>query len=133
MKCCFVGHRDCFGIEEKIDASIEKLMRNGVRRFYSGGMGNFDKMCEKSVKKLGGRLIFVPYNVKQIKEEHRAWHDEIVCPFGGKAYEKNDIPNRNKWMVDYSDIVISYVYKPGGANVTLNYAKRANKFIVDLT
>ncbi|MFR8404265.1 MAG: hypothetical protein ACLVC7_05280, partial [Monoglobus pectinilyticus] len=59
-----IGHRDIFGIENKIYTEIEKLIKMGITDFYSGGMGNFDKMCEVAVKDLGGKIIFVPYNIK---------------------------------------------------------------------
>ncbi len=56
------------GIENKIYLTAKKLINNGIIEFYSGGMGNFDKLCEKAVKKLGGKIIFVPYNIKAVKK-----------------------------------------------------------------
>lgn len=131
-KCMFIGHRDSNGIEEKIYSVIKKLINNGITEFYSGGMGNFDKMCERIAKELGGRITFIPYNIKQIKQDDRLWYNDIICPFGEKSYSKFDIPNRNKWMVEACDICICYVYKNGGAKHTLDYAIKKNKNIIDL-
>ncbi len=82
--------------------------------------------------KLGGKIIFVPYNIKQVKEYDKLWYDDIICPFGEKAYSKFDIPNRNKWLVDTCDICLCYVYKDGGAKHTLDYAVKKNKQIINL-
>lgn len=133
MKCCFVGHRDSVGIEEKIYTAIKKLIANDVTDFYSGGMGNFDKQCERIVKELGGKIIFIPYNMKCIKKEDKLWYDAIICPFGNKPYAKFDIPNRNRWLVDQSDIILSYVYRKSGAKTTLDYAIQMHKKILSLT
>jgi len=80
LKCGFIGHRDSFGIEDKVYSEIRKLMESGIREFYSGGMGNFDKICERAVKELGGKIVFVPYNLKAVKSEDIEWYDEIICP-----------------------------------------------------
>ena len=132
MNCCFIGHRDCVGIEKEIYMQIEKLMRHKDILFYSGGMGNFDKLCEKAVKDLGGKIVFVPYNIKQIKEKDKRWYDHIVCPFGDKPYSKFDIPKRNQWLVDQCNICLCYVYKEGGAQKTLEYALSKKKQIIYL-
>ena len=127
MKCCFIGHRDGSGMEQIIKNYIEKLIKIGVTDFYSGGMGNFDKECEKQAKKAGGKIVFVPYNKSRIKFSDEFWYDEIICPSGDKEYSKFDIPNRNKWLVDSTDICLCYVYKDGVAKRTFDYAVKKNK------
>ncbi len=131
MNCCFIGHRNAVGIEEKILKSVLNLYRLGVVNFYSGGMGNFDKMCEKAVKKIGAKLIFVPYNCKQIKNTDLLWYDEIIC-FSDKNYSIQDIPNRNKWLVAQCEVCLCYVFRNGGAKTTLDYAIKSNKQIINL-
>lgn len=132
MKCCFVGHRDIVGIKDLIYSEIKRLIKFGVNEFYSGGMGNFDRMCEMVTRDLGGKLIFVPYNIKQIKEKDKLWYDDIICPNIHKSYSKYDIPNRNKWMVNNCDIILCCVYKEGGAKNTFDYAVGKNKLIVNI-
>lgn len=132
MRCSFIGHRDSIGIEDEIYDNIKKLMKIGITDFYSGGMGNFDKMCERTVKKLGGKIIFVPYNKNIIKDEDILWYNHIICPFGDKFYSKFDIPNRNKWIVEYCDIFLCYVYKNGGAKHTFDYAVKKNKRLINI-
>lgn len=131
-KCTFIGRRDCTNIEPIIYSSVNTLLRQGVNEFYSGGMGNFDILCEKAVKKSGGIITYIPYNTKLIKERDRLWYDNIFCPFSDKTYSKYDIPNRNKWLVDNTDICLCYVYKEGGAMSTYDYALKKNKQIINL-
>lgn len=131
-KCGFIGHRNSFGLEKEIYTEIKALIETGVTDFYSGGMGNFDKMCEQAVKALGGTLTFVPYNQKQIKKQDGLWYDHIICPFGNKPYSRFDIPNRNRWLVKHCDLFLCYVYKDGGAKRTLDNAIKQNKRIINL-
>lgn len=132
MYVCLIGHRDSIGIEKELYSIISGLMKKGITDFYSGGMGNFDKLCEKIVKQLHGKVIFVPYNIKQVKERDKYWYDTIICPFGEKPYSPSDIPKRNRWLVDHSDIALCYVYKNGGAKHTLDYALQKQKPIINL-
>lgn len=55
-KCGFIGHRDCLGLDKEIHEEIKKIINLGVTEFFSGGMGNFDKMCEAEAKRLGGKI-----------------------------------------------------------------------------
>jgi len=132
LKCGFIGHRDSFGIEDKVYSEIRKLMESGIREFYSGGMGNFDKICERAVKELGGKIVFVPYNLKAVKSEDIEWYDEIICPFGSKAYEKSDIPKRNEWLVATCDVFLCNVYKEGCAIRTIGLVASYGKEIINV-
>ena len=52
--CCFCGHREILdaGIEKRIKPALTELIRDGFTEFYSGGMGEFDRMCERAVRAL---------------------------------------------------------------------------------
>lgn len=132
-KCGFIGHRDACDIENKIFEEIKAIIEtNDKCVFYSGGMGNFDKMCEIAVKKLNGKIVYIPYNIKQIKSNDKIWYDGIVCPFENKPYSKYDIPNRNKWLVDNCDILLCFVHKKGGAKNTFDYAISKHKHMINI-
>lgn len=52
---CFAGHRAWWknvGVEQKLSATVEKLIQEGYRNFYDGGMGNFDRISAESVFRL---------------------------------------------------------------------------------
>ena len=108
-KVAFIGHRDIIGIEDEIYTEIKKLKQQGITEFYSGGMGNFDKMCEYAVKKAGCKITFIPYNKNIVKTSDFEWYDEIICPNNNSFYSRYDIPNRNKWLVENCDVFLCYV------------------------
>lgn len=127
-KCTFIGHSDATDLEEKIEKAIKSIMVFDIEEFVSGGMGNFDKMCERVVKKLGYKLVYVPYNASQIKEEDKKFYDEII-PYNCGEYKNSDIPMRNKMLVDTCDFAISYVHRNGGAKNTYDYAIREGIYV----
>ena len=59
--CCFCGHRDCYnGFREQIKAKIKDIIENdGVTVFYSGGMGEFDRLCESVVREIKRRNKYI--------------------------------------------------------------------------
>ncbi len=63
--------------------------------------------------------------------------DEIVYPFETHIFSyytyKGNILKRNRILVDRSSVAICYVYRSGGASKTLDYAKKQNLKIIDLT
>ncbi len=132
QKCAFFGHSDCRGMEDKIRTAISTLINRGVTVYFSGGMGQFDKLCEEAVRALGGELVLVACNIKQLHEKDMLRYDDIICPPGKKSYSKHDVSDRNKWLVDHADVALCYVHKDGAAKSTLNYAVESNKMIINL-
>ena len=83
-------------------------------------------------------LLFVkPYFTNEINtngEYYAAMYDDIVIPPAiiGVHY-KRAITARNRWMVDNSDLIVSYIIRDyGGAADTIKYAKRMDKRIISL-
>lgn len=148
IRCCFAGHRvaPCSLLEEIILA-IENLVRESEAvEFYSGGMGDFDKLCEQAVREIKKR-----YQEKQIRlnlvlpsyryvpqKEHLTYikdlYDDIfVCDASDGAHYKAMIGKRNRWMIEKSDIIIAYVrHENGGAYTTLRYAVNQNLRIIQV-
>lgn len=144
--CMFCGHKDIFNeykISEKITDNLIDLIENKkVHTFYSGGMGNFDKLCEKCVRKLKNKYpvirlcLIIPYMSKKIlqnSEYYYQMYDEISEPDLGDVFYKRAIEKRNRWMVDNSDYIISFVFRDyGGAYNTLKYAIKKDVQIIDI-
>ena len=60
-------------------------------------------------------------------------YDDTVYPPLEKVPMRYAISRRNEWMVDASDVVVSYVtHTFGGAATTLRYAERKHKRIINL-
>lgn len=145
MICCtFAGHRNVFhkGIEMQINANLEMLAdQDRDFCFYCGGMGDFDILCARSVKRLKSQYpenniklcLVIPYMMRRINVQGKyllETYDEIIIPdeIAGLHY-KRAIEVRNRWMVDHSDYLVFHItHKNGGAWKTVCYA--ANKGLI---
>lgn len=147
MICCtFAGHRTILhaGIEREVRRHLEMLMEKDEEFcFYTGGMGEFDRLCEKAVRNLKKqrqdkhiRLVLVePYMKSGLNtrgEQLLSLYDEIIIPEESRtAHYKRAITLRNRWMVDHSQCLISYVFRDhGGAYEMLSYARRQSRRIL---
>ena len=145
--CSFIGHKDLFITDtllENIRNTIIDLIENeNIKDFYCGGYGNFDNTIASLLKELkstyGIRSYLVTAYINPLVEkklkyiERRNIYDEIIYPELENIPLKFAIKKRNEWIVDHSDIIVTYVdHNWGGAATTLNYAKKKNKQIIRL-
>ena len=137
----FVGNRDCYFIkEEYIEQAIIAAIHMGIRIFLNGGMGHFDETCTKVLHKMKKRypniksILVTAYHVP--RTPYIDLFDEIIYPFEEQQetyfFHKRAIPERNKIMVEWSSVAVSYVYRAGGAANTLSYAKEKGLKIISL-
>ena len=146
--CTFAGHREVFlsSVKQNIDNALSEMIQaEDDYVFYSGGMGDFDIMCEAAVWRLKKKYpdlnihlnLVLPYMTNQInrdKEYLESRFDDIIIPMDlmGVHY-KAAIKKRNRWMVDQADKVLAYVYRDfGGAFDTVKYALRTGKPVLNL-
>lgn len=148
ISCTFAGHGEVYGrnVENSIELAIESILKKDKSFvFYSGDMGEFDKMCSTAVRKAKRRhpeldiklMVVLPYMMAKVntdKELYKSLYDEIIIPMElSEAHYKSAITKRNRWIVDRSDCLIAYVYRDfGGAYATLKYACRTEKEIINL-
>ena len=90
--CCGFGHRDVFeNISEQLYNTLFQIAEQGCKTFYTGGMGDFDKMFSSAVRSIKKyypdiKLICVkPYLTKDINTSLSAFQD--------LGYDSNDILN----------------------------------------
>lgn len=139
--CCGFGHRIVFeNISDKLDEAIESAIQQGCEIFYTGAMGDFDRLFSSAVRRAKKtyphiKLICVkPYfsnDINTNRDYYTALYDDIIIPdeLAGIHY-KAAIKARNRWMIDNSDIIVVYTVRNyGGAYEALNYAKR-NQIII---
>jgi len=135
----FIGHSECFGIEkESVCTSVEELIQKGVETFLSGGMGDFDWFCARTVYELKKKypriknILVIPYLTFNIR--NKEIFDEIVYPMGFEKYHfKAAIPKRNRFLVDNSQYAVCYIkHGWGGAAQTYEYAKKQGLSIIDI-
>ena len=142
--CGFCGHRDVFeaDVEERAKTEIEKLIENGFTTFYSGGMGDFDKICERIVRGFKRKnddirlCLILPYiksSVNNNPEYYNALYDEIIVPDLGHVHYKRAIIERNRWIIKNSDMILAYVFRGfGGAWTMLKYAEKSGTKYINI-
>ena len=141
MICTFFGHRDAPSRREgKIRETIERLISEGVTCFYVGNNGNFDSMVHRQLKQLSGEYPHIKYYVvlaympTEQSEFDVTDYTETIYPEGLESVPPRfAISKRNQWMVEKSDIVVTYVkYSTGGAAQAKKLAERKGKRVINL-
>lgn len=160
-KCCFTGYRPHKFSFSLIDENIERtrfenklydavfsLPQENCFTFYCGMASGFDIVAGEAVvalKKLISTskielIAVVPFK-NQADTFEAEWQsryyellkkvDRII--YISENYEKSCYQKRNRYMVDNSDIVLTWFDgKQGGTAATLNYASKLGKKIVNL-
>lgn len=158
-KCCFSGYRPSkfpfklnsddldFEIFEKhLYTTLNFLIDDGCRIFYTGMAMGFDILAAETVLYFKTKIPYiklvcvVPFENQQNsyppewKERYEGilkYSDETVVL--SKDYHNGCYHNRNKYMVDNSDYVVTwYDGKPGGTRNTLLYAKKKLRTVINL-
>ena len=133
---CFAGHREVYqrGVDEKVKSLILKLAQQGATIFLTGGMGEFDRMCNGAVRAVKREFpsirlcLIIPYLTQTINEQKDYLlesYDELIFPdrIEGVHY-KSAITLRNRWMTENSEIMLAYVgHEFGGAYQMMKYAQ----------
>ena len=141
----FIGHRriyDISEIEEKLAPILTELLSTKEYvEFYIGRNGDFDEIAASVIKRIqkqtdrnnSSLILVLPYVVKDI-EYYSEYYDEVIIPYIiEKAHPKSAITLRNRWLIDLSDMLISYTERnTGGAYATEKYAVSLNKKVINL-
>ena len=139
MVCTFFGHKDTpKEIEPTLRSTLIDLIENkNVAMFYIGNNGKFDTMVRRQLEDLS-RTYSITYSVvlAYLPTEKNKYDDltHTIYPEGIETVPKRfAISWRNKWMIQQSDIVVTYVtHALGGASQFKDIAKRKGKFILEL-
>ena len=148
LKCTFAGHRQVYlkDAEQRIEKVVAEFSeQHSDIYFYCGGMGEFDYLCSKAVKKVKilnpdkkiKLFLIAPYMMQRInreREDLRWIYDEIIIPDElSDCYYKKAITARNRWMVDHCDFIITHVVRPyGGAWNTFRYAQEKGLYVLNI-
>ena len=144
--CCCFGHRTVYNtINALVDEAVEYAVSSGYNEFYTGGMGDFDRLFESALHKFRTKhaksdfkiILIKPYFSNELntnREYYKSMYDEIIIPdIVQKVHYKSAVTVRNRWMVDMSDLIIAYVtHSYGGAYSALKYAEKKNKEIINI-
>lgn len=138
--CTFFGHRDCpNSIKKKLrEVLVDLIETNAVDMFYVGRQGAFDAIVRSVLKELVQIYPHVQYAVVLERMPHK--RDELedysdtMLPEGVETvHPRFAISWRNKWMIDQSDYVVTYITHPwGGAAQFAKKSQSAQKQILPL-
>lgn len=148
MVISFIGNRfisDCADLSRQLyECIMSNMPKDEPVIFFYGGYGAFDKLCLnvcREIKK--GRpdceIIYItPYitesqqrNIQQ--DMMSSLYDSVIYPPLESTPPRFAIVKRNEWMVDQSDLIISYVRSTcGGAYKALRFAEKRKKKIISL-
>ena len=139
MVCIFFGHKDTpKEIEPTLRSTLIDLIENkNVTVFYVGNNGNFDTMVRRQLEELS-QTYPISYSVvlAYLPTEKNKYDDltHTIYPEGLETVPKRfAISWRNKWMIQQSDIVVTYVtHNFGGAAQFKQMAERQEKTVIKL-
>ena len=142
MTVTFFGHTYTpDAVAPLLEATIRELIeQSDATLFYVGDKGNFDSMARKILRKLtreyphvryGVVLAYMPGKKPEFDDEDRS---DTVFPEGlERAHPRYAIASRNRWMVENSDVVVTYVTRQtGGAAKFKKMAEKKGKAVVNL-
>ena len=141
--CCFAGHSMIYSeeiLKQKLRTEIINLIeKENVTTFYSGGKGDFDWLCAKTIDELRTNypfinsywvLAYMPKEKDEYLDSMARIFDDTVYPDIESVPKRFAIIKRNEWMVNNSDFLIAYVNRLGGAHKTLEYAQKKKHIAV---
>ena len=133
----FFGHRDTpKEIEPALRLTLIDLIENkNATVFYVGNHGNFDAMVRRQLEDLSKTYPIKYYVVLAYMPGKNDKPDEhSILPEGIESVPRRFAINyRNKWMLNKSGIVVTYVTRPfGGAAQFKKLAEKQEKTIINL-
>lgn len=141
MVCCFFGHKDIpSGLTERLLPVLAGLIAEGVDSFLVGNQGGFDSTVLHTLRLLKEKHPYITYNVvlaymPGAREEWSAYEPmETFYPEGLESvHPRYAISWRNKWMIQESDVVVTYItHSWGGAAQFAELAERKHKRVINI-
>ena len=141
--CTFFGHKDTPEETKSIlrSALIYLIEKQNVDLFYVGNNGNFDSMVAKSLSELQNIyshikfFVVIAYLPTHSESYISKCIYKTIYPQGLENIPKRfAIDKRNRWMLNNSSFVITYVNRiTGGAYKFKCLAQKQNKTVIELT
>ena len=143
--CSCFGHREVFKDFSCVLSELleDLILSEGIIEFWVGDMGNFDYKFASAVRILKRKysniklILIKPYFSNELntnKEYYEHYFDDVVIPdMLSVVHTKSAITKRNRWMVENSDFIVTYVCRDfGGAYSAKKYALKIEKKIFEI-
>ncbi len=140
MICTFFGHRDAPDTVRPLlrEVLTDLIERQHVTSFYVGNQGRFDAMVRSLLASIAQThqiefdvvLAYYPNKPDPLFEAF-----DTLLPEGIETVPRRfAIDYRNKWMLEQSDFVVTYVtHSFGGAAKFKELAEKKNKVVIELS
>ena len=149
--CCFTGHRkipedERSTVHKRLHQMVKALLNREIATFYCGGALGFDTLVAQAVLKARRfhpqvkLILALPCRdqAEQWREADRLLYksikrraDEVV--YLSERYTRGCMFERNRYMVDHSDICVCYCLSgQGGTAYTVKYARRRGIPVINL-
>lgn len=135
--CFFIGHREADErLLPRLEMVVDRLIQeDGVRYFYVGGYGGFDRLAAAAVRRMKQKypditlMLVLPYHPAERPTEAPDGFDGTYHPEGLESTPKRyAIVRANKIMVNACDWLVCYVrHGAGNSRKLLEYAGRREK------
>lgn len=139
MICTFFGHREAPANVEPIlkQILIDLIENKQVNKFYVGNQGTFDRIVRKNLKIFKAEYPHIHYAVVLAYMPGKKYdvdYGDTIFPDGlERVHPKYAIEKRNRWLIDNSDVVVTYVtHSFGGAAKFKKIAERRGKYIINI-
>ena len=139
MVCTFFGHKDTpKEIEPTLRSTLIDLIENkNVTVFYVGNNGNFDTMVRRQLEDLSQTYPITYSIVLAYLPTEKNNYDNLTNTIYLEGIEtvpkRFAISWRNKWMVQESDVVVTYItHSWGGAAQFAELAERKQKQVINI-
>lgn len=140
MICTFFGHRDTPQAVKPLlkEVCIDLIENQNVDHFYVGNQGSFDYIVRKLLADLERKynityevvLAYMPDKSDPLYNEFRTLYPEGM----EYVHPRFAIDRRNRWLVEHSDIVVTYVHRIiGGAAKFKELVEKKGKIIIELS
>ena len=142
MTCTFFGHSTIYKqTEPALRSTLTELIENhGVDMFYVGNHGDFDRTVRGVLRELSLRYpinyrVVLAYMPKKRGEFDADDYSDTILPEGIENVPKRfAISYRNRWMIERSDFVVTYVAHSAGSGAAQfkKLAEKKGKRVINL-
>ena len=142
MTVCFFGHRSIIEkeVEPGLNCVLLQLINEGECEFLVGHQGQFDLLVIKTLEQMQlsfpqlNFYIVLAYMPGPKKQYQTLDYSRAFFPEGlESAPARFAIPRRNRWMIDNSNIVVTYCTHHGGAHDAMLMARHKGKRVINLS
>ncbi len=139
MTVTFFGHKEIYDdLESILEQTLLKLIERGADNFLVGDKGRFDYIVRNKLRQIKRLYPHIKYAVVLAympkNDERDILFNESVCPEGLESVPPRfAIYYRNKWMLEQSDVVVTYVkHNLGGTAQFKTLAEKKGKTVINL-